>query len=274
MRKLIRSTAVAALLLSSLSLAGCGAVYPELGTSISAMPAGVPVEPPPPEGRYYVEVVRAEMPSRTRGGRDWVEAYGSPPDPYVKVFLEDVEVMRTVTVSDSMEPVFAGSKKGNLDVVLGSEMRFELWDAGTLHDHPVDVKKLRIQAEMIDAADQTIELPAGGRIIVKIAPAKAVWGTGVWYQLHKSSAKVTRVLDGSPAWRAGLRSGDRVLAIDGQSTEALGADEIRSRLNAVPAAGLKLDVQHADGATLQAVLKEGPIYFRREDASFLPKELR
>jgi hypothetical protein len=274
MNPLLRSISVALLLVASVPMSGCGAVYPELGTSMSPMPAGVPVEPPPPEGRYYFEVVRAVMPSRTRDGRDWVQAFGSPPDPYVKVFLEDKELWRTSSVRDSMEPSFEGSPSGNVDIVLGSELRIELWDAGALHDHPIGVKKLRVQAEMIDAAEQAIELPAGGTVYLKLAPARPVWGVGLWYDLRKSSAKLTRVLDGSPAWRAGLRKGDRILAIDGQSTDALGADDIRSRLNAIPAAGLKLDVQHADGSTLQAVLKEGPMYIRRDEASFLPKDLR
>lgn len=274
MHPLLRTFSVALLLAASLPFAGCGAVYPELGTAISAMPAGVPVEPPPPEGRYYFEVVRAVVPARTRDGRDWVQAFGSLPDPYVKVFLEGKELWRTSSVRDSLEPRFEGSPTGNIDFVLGSELRIELWDAGALNDHPIDHRKLRVQAEMIDAAEQAIDLPAGGTVFIKLAPARPVWGVGLWYDLRKSSAKLTRVLDGSPAWRAGLRKGDRILAIDGQSTDALGADDIRSRLNALPAAGLKLDVQHADGSTLQAVLKEGPMYVRRDEASFLPKDLR
>jgi len=52
-------------------LAGCPAVYPELGTRMRPMPAGIALDPPPPGDLRWVRIVSASVPARTRDGRSW-----------------------------------------------------------------------------------------------------------------------------------------------------------------------------------------------------------
>ena len=97
-------------------------------------------------------------------------------------------------------------------------------------------------------------------MILGIEPGHAVSGAGLWYELRTESCYVTRMLQGSPAERAGLTKGDEIVEIGGRKVETMSADAIRSVFNAIPFDGVKLKVKHATGAAVDVVLKEGPIY--------------
>ena len=92
---------------------GCAAVYPELETRIGEAPAGMPLDPPPPDDRYFLQVLRGHVPERTRDGRTWDQLLGSLPDPYAKVLVNGVDLFRTNAQSDTLEPTWPGSPSGN-----------------------------------------------------------------------------------------------------------------------------------------------------------------
>jgi C-terminal processing protease CtpA/Prc len=85
-------------------------------------------------------------------------------------------------------------------------------------------------------------------------------GLGLWYELRAETVYISRMLEQSPAERAGLIKGDQVVKIGGRPVDTLTTDQIRSAFNSVPASGLQLEVTHPDGATTNITLREGPIY--------------
>jgi hypothetical protein len=253
------------------SALGCGVLYPELGTRIGPAPAIGTLDPPPPSDRHFLRVVGAKIPPRTRDGREWQQLFGSLPDPYAKVIVNEVELFRTSAEGDTLEPTWEGSPSGNFALSLGDELRIEVWDRQALNDHPIGVAKTRIEREMFESAEVSLEMSGGsGEVTLAIQPAKAVWGAGVWYELRNDSAYVTRVLDGSPAQRLGLRAGDRLVTLGGKPVDQMSPDEVRSLMSALPAAGLAMTVQHDDASTLQVALREGPIYPLVKDYDQLP----
>jgi C-terminal processing protease CtpA/Prc len=71
---------------------------------------------------------------------------------------------------------------------------------------------------------------------------------------------VTRVLEESPAARAGLGQGIQIVSIQGESLHGKDAGAVRTLFNANLRTGLNLQISRPDGSTALIELKEGPIY--------------
>jgi hypothetical protein len=262
---------VLALVAASLSL-GCTAIYPELGTKISAVAPGMALVPAAPEGRRYVAVVGASLPPTMRDGRPWGGVEGGKPTAYLVVRVNDRLLFKTNPDPDTLTPTWPDSPRGNQLLEVGDTLEFQVWDVKALADRPIGVSKVRLSPELLSLGQVRTELEGGGEVTLSIEPAKAVWGAGIWFELRNDGAVVTRLLDESPASRAGIRRGDRILSIDGRPTASLSPSETRSLLAAIPAKGRVLVLAHEGGGTLDATLVEGPIYPLQSDRRLLPVE--
>lgn len=252
------------------ALAGCGAFFPELSTRFSEAPKAVSYDPPPPPDRHFVRAVKGVVPPKARDGRDWGQAFGSLPDPFVKVFVNDKELFRTEPVSDTFEPKWDEKTAANFRVAVGDKLEVQLWHKGALTDTPVGIREQTLTPDMLDTEDVLFDLGNGASVTLAILPAKPVWGIGFWFELRNDSAYVTRLVESSPASRADVQAGDRILKIDDKAVDKMTVDEMKSLLSAFPASGRTLALQHKGGATLQVSLKEGPIYPLFADYPKLP----
>lgn len=250
-------------------LSACAAVFPELSTRFDKAPAVGSLDPPPPDDRHFLRVVKGRVPPRARDGRTWDQAFGSLPDPYVRVFVNDKELMKTKSASDTLEPVWDTSPGGNYQIQVGDKVEVQLWDSNPLNDGIIGKKAFRLEAEQL-GAEIDLELSGECGVTIAVLPAKAIWGAGFWYELRRGGARVTRVVDASPASRAGIQKGDEIVMLDGKPVETQSVDEVRSTLGAIPTQGVSLTVRHIDGTTLQANVKEGPIYPLSGDYATLP----
>jgi hypothetical protein len=229
-------------------------------TRLSSAPPTGPYDPPPPDDRLYVAVVSGELPPRTRDGRDWAQAFGSLPDPYVRVLVNDGELFRTESASDTLEPTWPTSPKGNFKLGAGDRIEVQLWAAAVMNDKPIGVKKLTLTPDMIAEHEIELDLSGDAKVKLLVEPAHPIWGAGFWFELRNSSSYVTRLVDASPASRAGMVAGDRIVALGGKPVDQMSTDEVRSTLGAFPVGGVAMTLQHGDGTTLQVTVKEGPIY--------------
>jgi hypothetical protein len=251
-----------AMLLAALfAPAGCAAIYPELGTRIDKVAADQKLDPPPPDGLRWLQFEKGEVPPTTRDGRKWGRGIQDGlPDPVAKLFVNEVEVLKTDPAPKTINPSYEGSKHGNFALAVGDKIRLELWDSDPLNNRPIGTGSARVTPEMLADGQYTARFDMGGQLTLSIKPAKAVWGLGLWYEVRGKSAGITRVLGNSPATRAGLKKGDEIVAIGPTQVSDMTTDEVRSAMNAPPFDGLALTVRHADGATLDAKVKQGPIY--------------
>lgn len=73
--------------------------------------------------------------------------------------------------------------------------------------------------------------------------------TGVGAEIEKQGEFVVIVtpLEDSPALEAGVKAGDTILAIDGQSAEGLSVEEVQQKIKGPEGTRVKLKVRHADG---------------------------
>jgi PDZ domain/C2 domain len=242
-------------------LGGCPAIYPELSTRTRKVIEGQALDPPPPETMRWIKFVSGRVPPKTRDGRPWDQVLGSLPDPYGKLMLNGKEILRTPPQSDTLEPTWPSAPRGNFRVVPEDQLRVELWDANSLNDLPIGIREIgRVSEEHRMTKLIRSELEGGGEVVIAFEPAHAMFGLGFWFELRTSSSYVTRMLEGSPAERAGLQKGDEILRISDRLVSTMTADDVRSALNSVPSAGIQLLLKHKDGTTLTVVLREGPIY--------------
>lgn len=75
-------------------------------------------------------------------------------------------------------------------------------------------------------------------------------GIGVEVRRDGSGVRVTRVLPGSPAYRDGMREGDVILTVDGQSVQGQPLDAVSQFLTGEVGAETKLEVQREDAIEL------------------------
>lgn len=246
----------------AIGLAGCPAVFPEIGTQMHHPPQGMPLEPPPPPELRWLKFTGAKIPEKTRDGRSWGQSFGGKlPDPYAKLFVNDKEVMKTPIQGQTLEPTWPDGPKGNYVIKADDKLRVELWDSHAINDQPIGVKDVgKINDDMLMNHAIRIELEGGGELTLALEPAHAMTGLGLWVELRNDSCFVTRMIAGSPAERAGLKALDEVTSINKKPVKKMTPDEVRSVFNAVPPDGLALGIKHEDGSTLAVTLKEGPIY--------------
>jgi hypothetical protein len=247
-------------LLAASVLWGCPAVYPELGTRTRPMLPGQPLDPPPPQDLRWIRFLAGTVPERTRDGRSW-QQNGKFADPYVKLIVNGKELLKTPVQHDTLAPTWPDGPRGNFKVSSEDKFRIELWDSNAINDRPICVQEVRaIGDDQLIEKKIRISCDSGGEVILAFEEAHAIKGAGLWFELRTDSCYVTRMLEGSPAARAGLEPGDQILEIAGRKVSAMSSDEVRSAFNAIPMDGLPLQAKHATGVALTLILKEGPIY--------------
>jgi PDZ domain/C2 domain len=242
------------------AVVGCAAVYPELGTSIRPAPNEMALEPPPPEELRWLRFTGAVIPSQMRDGRTWQQSLGRLPNPYAKLIVNEVELMRTKPQTGTLTPNWPDAVHGNYKISASDKLRVELWDGDTLGDKPIGIKDFRATNDFVIGDQIRIEVGGGAEVTLAYQPAHAMFGVGLWYELRSETCYVTRLLGGSPAERAGILPGDEVVSISGKQVTGMTTNEIRSAFNAIPKDGLPLVLRHEDNKSFSATLKEGPIY--------------
>jgi len=241
------------------ALTACPAVYPELGTRTRPMTAGQTLDPAPPTELRWMKFVSGRVPDRTRDGRAW--GPGGKASPYAKLLVSGKELLRTNVQSSTLEPTWPDGPRGNFRLGPTDRLRIELWDSNPLNDKPIGAQDIGQPGEQ-QLMDKQIRVifDDGGEVVLAFEAAHPVQGLGLWYELRTESCYLTRLLEGSPAERANLKTGDEVLKIGPREVKSMSADEVKSSFNAVPLDGLALTVRHAAGPVSDVTLKEGPIY--------------
>ena len=246
--------------LSIALLAACGAVYPEVSTPVRAAGARR-LEPPPPDDLVYLKFANAQIPTRTRDGRQWDSVGGSAPDPFAKLLIDDKEILLTPVQANTLTPTWPDQPVGNYRIPRNVPVRVELWDSNPINNHPICVETIgNILAEVSDEQNLELRCDSGATIELVVQPAHAKFGLGLYYELGTDEIHVTRVVSESPAARAKLKRGDQLLRIQGREVKGMDGDTARSLINANVSTGVTFTIKHPDGSTGDVTLKDGPMY--------------
>lgn len=257
----MRKNALVIALLGAVAFApACAAVYPELATPVHAPLTGQELEPPP-ENVKWIALKGASVPRLTRDGRTWGTGGKTTPTAYAIVFVNGQPIIRTEPEADTFTPTWPSAKRGNFALTRGDRIRIELWESRPVSDRPIGVRDITFTGDVNDENELTVLLDGGAEVTLKIEPARPVVGMGFRYELRGvDGVFVTRVVEHSPAGRAGIKPGDQIVAIDGRPTHGMNEAEIRSLLNMHHPQGLALKLRRADGTQAALSLKDGAIY--------------
>jgi carboxyl-terminal processing protease len=80
---------------------------------------------------------------------------------------------------------------------------------------------------------------------------------------------VTRPIDGSPAEKAGLSSGDVVLSVDGTSLDGLTVDTARDKIRGPKGTVVRLTIERGDGAPISVSITRDIVLSREVDSKVL-----
>jgi carboxyl-terminal processing protease len=74
-------------------------------------------------------------------------------------------------------------------------------------------------------------------------------GLGVELKIDKEGLRLVGVIRGGPAWDAGVKAGELIIAIDGRSIKGLSLDEAANRLQGTEGTAVQITLQRNDGST-------------------------
>jgi predicted metalloprotease with PDZ domain len=151
--------------------------------------------------------------------------------------------------------------KTSYELPKGAKMRVEIWDDNAIHKKPIcrkDVEDLEDHS-LTGSVDLVCE--GGTEIHVVIKAAEAKFGLGFSYEFRADGVFISDVMPLSPASRAGLQKGSKILMAMGQSTKGKSEAQVQSLINANAATGLDLTLT-PPSVQSTVKLKEGPIYIR------------
>lgn len=244
-------------------VAACSAVYPEMQTAVRPLPAEAEPDPPPADDLYYVFFEGAWIPPKDQGGLPWP---GGAPDPVAKLIVNDSVLFQTPVQSRTREPTWKGQDKQNYRIYHNSKVYIEVWDNNAMTDMPICRVRVRDMQRLRDGGENEFSCNSGARVRLHVSPAKAVVGIGLYYETRgQDGVRVTRVVKDSPAARAGLKAGDKILAINGKPVSKMDALQVRGEINLHARSSLELDVWFKGGERHLVKLKEGAIFPLRGD---------
>lgn len=241
-------------------LGACGAVFPEFGTPVRSVPPGYRFDPGPPDDVLYLEFKKAVIPSETRDGRAW-DAGGSLPDVFAKLLVNKEEILVTPVQPNTLEPTWPRQKTGNYRIGRRASVRVEVWDSNTIHNSPICAETVhRIHDQVSLEGPLEIDCKSGARVDITVEPAHGMIGLGLFYEIRTDSVFVSRVIEESPAARAGLSRRDQIVKLMGKPVEGMAEAQVRSLMNSRGATGLELEVRRGKEPLRSLTLKDGPVY--------------
>jgi len=248
-----------ALLLGSLSL-GCDLSANKPRWRLTPVAAGAKLEPAPPARVYWLRVIRAELPAKTKVGAAWDQ--GDGPDPFFVLYAKGKELMRSKPEPNELKPRWADGPRGNFELPRSTPMRIEVFDSDPLQEHRMgSASFLAPGARELTDGQIELELDQGGSIWLAVERAHPMMGLGFTFVVRNERCRVVEALKYSPVGRGGMRAGDRLLVIGGRKTQGLRAEQIRGLLEAAGPSSLELVVQHERGAaTENMMVKRGVTY--------------
>jgi membrane-associated protease RseP (regulator of RpoE activity) len=159
---------------------------------------------------------------------------------------------------DTLNPQWNVTLPRSVRIPPGSKFRLELWDEDAASADPAGTfSHLGLPANALPNARARLSLDNLGTVTISISAAKPWKGLGLTYEQHSDALVVLTVEEFSPAARAGIAVGDRVVAIGDTRVETLTAARAASDLSLAVDRGSPLTVADKQGKERAVNLDRG-----------------
>jgi len=216
-------------------------------------PSGVQPQNPPAH-LWSIRFLDAELPEFKGGGLAW-DSDGTPPDPFVRLRIDGRVVWESPVQKDTRHPVWNITLPRSIYVPPGANFRLELWDDDAASADPAGVLlRSGLPETALPNAVTHLNLDNLAVVTVTISDAAVFKGVGIEFEQRSDALVVLQVEPFSPAARAGIKPGERIVAIGSSRVEALGPARAASDLSMGADRGSTLTVMDGNGKEREATL--------------------
>ena len=111
-------------------------------------------------------------------------------------------------------------------------------------------------AGMVSDLDPYTEyIPEKGMQDFELLTTGKYGGIGALIRQKEDYVRIAQPYQGSPSDLAGLKIGDKILAIDGKDAKGFTTEQVSSRLKGEPGSKVRVEVEHLDGSKQTAVIR-------------------
>ena len=238
-------------LLSGVLLSGCA--YPRRSTLVHAAPPSA--EPADiPSHLWSIRLVDALVPETKGGGLAW-DSDGTAPDPYLRLVIDGRVIWESPVQENTRKPHWNVTLPRNIYVPTHARFRIELWDQDTASSDPAGAyTRTGLPENALPDASARLSLDNTGGVNIVISNPKPSKGLGVEYEQRSDALVVLRVEEFSPAARAGIKVGERVVSIGGARVSSMTGAKAASELSLSADRGATLIIADAKGKEREVTL--------------------
>jgi hypothetical protein len=256
LRAMNRLASAPCLLLTCILLGACA--YPRHTTPLFAATGVNLPQSEYPGGMYALQLISADVPDTKISGLTWDDD-GTGPDCQVRLYVRDRLVWESKIAKDTVRPEWNEMAPRNVILPRDAAFRLELWDWDTpVSGDPIGrVERDGLPTNAQPGAQARLQLDRTTTVVILLSPPRAHRGVGMSVELHGDYLQVLSVEPFSPAARAGIRSGERVLAIGSQRIADLSDGDKRSELSMASERKQMLAVADSEGRNEREVTLDG-----------------
>lgn len=242
-------------------LAAGGCAFPRRETVTVPAPVDRVRSEERPKDMWVLRIVDAELPQMKAGGLPW-DTDGTLPDPFVRVLVGERLVWESPVQEDTRTPSWNLTLPRNIEIPEGSVFRLEVWDrdSAVSADPAGGIQRQGLPATALPDAVARLTLDNLGMLTIVASLPRAHKGVGIRFEVHSDALRVLEVERYSPAFRAGILKGDRIVAIGPQRVSELSGDEATSDLSLAIDRDLSLTLADEKGKERQVTLDKGFIW--------------
>jgi hypothetical protein len=214
-----------------------------------------------PPGVYGLRLQQAEARQVKLSGLAWDDD-GTLPDVFARLFVNGRQVWQSEIVENDDTPVWNIGLPANVVIPKDAHLRIELWDWDTpLSADPMGHVERRGLPNALPGTESRFVLNTSAVVTLMVLAPEPRRGVGVSVELQPSELKVLSVEPYSPAARAGIKVGDRIVSIGHAKVSELTGDKAASELSLAVDRQHALVVTNADGGESREVkLDQGYVW--------------
>jgi hypothetical protein len=243
-------------LLSAFIAFGCA--YPRRSTFIHPAPLALVKPDDRPKDLWTIRFIGAELPQFKATGLPW-DSDKTDPDPFIRLVVDKRVVWESPVQKDTRRPEWNITLPRNVEIPENATVRIELWDRDTAvsADPAGSASHTGLPENALQDATARVTLDNLAVVTLMVSAPRAHQGVGLHFEVRPDAIIVLDVEPRSPAGRAGIRKGERIVAIGGRRVAAQSSDEAQSGLSLASERGLTLTIADAKGHEREVTLDKG-----------------